>query len=181
MKNAIVVYESVYGNTRALAEAIAAGLDASVLPVQKAGDAAAEAELVVVGGPTHMHGLSTARSRQMAVAGAHEDGGMTVEPLADQEPGLRRWLSELPRCDGHRAAAFDTRLDRAPWMTGMAARGVARRLRQHGFEMLGTESFLVEDAEGPLEQGELERAHAWGEQLTRLLADTAAPAVAPGS
>jgi flavodoxin len=67
---AIVVYESVYGNTRAVAEAVAAGLsdarvppEVAVLPVHEAVGRAGEAELLVVGGPTHMHGLATTRSR----------------------------------------------------------------------------------------------------------------------
>jgi hypothetical protein len=51
-------------------------------------------------------------------------------------------------------------------MTGTAARGIARRLRRHGYTIRDTESFLVRDAEGPLEDGELERARAWGEQLS---------------
>ena len=168
--NAIVVYESIYGNTRAVAEAIAEGLGAEglgaeVLSVGEAAGREVEADLLVVGGPTHMHGISTARTRQMAVAAAHEDGGMTIEPGAGDELGLRRWLHELPPAAGRQAAAFDTRLDRSPWLTGVAARGIARRLRHRGYEVLGSESFLVQEAEGPLEEGELDRARGWGSQL----------------
>jgi len=177
MMNAIVVYESIYGNTRAVAEAVAEGLGAAaVLPVREAVGRTAEAEILVVGGPTHMHGLATARSRQMAAAAAHEDGASTIEPGATEEPGLRGWLRELPQKDGAYAAAFDTRLDKSPWLTGVAARGIARRLRHHGFEVLSTESFLVEDSERPLEEGELDRARAWGTQLAQSL-----PAVAKRS
>jgi hypothetical protein len=57
-------------------------------------------------------------------------------------------LHDLP--DGALAAAFDIRLDRSPTVTGAAARGIARRLRRGGHEVLGGESFLVEDDEGPL-------------------------------
>jgi hypothetical protein len=85
------------------------------------------------------------------------------------EPGLRTWLRDLSPAAAHHAAAFDTRLDRSPWLTGVAARGIARRLRRLGMEVIATESFLVEDAEGPLEEGELERARAWGIELARLL------------
>ncbi len=166
MVNALVVYESVYGNTRAIAEAVAEGLGgATVIPVHEAVGRAADAQLLVVGGPTHMHGLATARSRQMAAAAAHEDGGATVEPSAEEEPGLRKWLSELPDRRGGLAAAFDTRLDKSQWLTGVAARGIAKRLRHHGYEVLSSESFLVADSEGPLEEGELDRARAWGAQL----------------
>jgi hypothetical protein len=66
-----------------------------------------------------------------------------------------------------RAATFDMRLDRSPWLTGVAARGIARRIRRHGLDVVATESFLVEDSEGPLVEGELDRARAWGEELAR--------------
>ena len=55
-------------------------------------------------------------------------------------------------------------------MTGVAARGIARRLRRHGYEIVGVESFLVADPEGPLEEGELERARAWGVRLASAFA-----------
>lgn len=168
--NAVVVYESMYGNTRAVAEAIADGLGgAAVVPVQDA-SAADAADLLVVGGPTHMHGLATTGSRRMAVEAATEDGHAGVEPGAADGPGLRRWLHDMPQRDGARAAAFDTRLDRSPALTGAAARGIARRLRRRGYDVASRESFLVEDAEGPLEDGELDRARAWGETLARELA-----------
>jgi hypothetical protein len=174
MMNAIMVYESVYGNTRAVAEAVAEGLGAAaVLSVQQAVGRTGQAELLVVGGPTHMHGLATARSRQMAAAAAHEDGGTAIEPGATDEPGLRGWLHELPRNEGAYAAAFDTRLDKSPWLTGVAARGIARRLRRHGYEVLSEQSFLVEDSEGLLEEGVPDRARAWGGQLAQSLRVTA--------
>jgi flavodoxin len=164
--NAVVVYESVYGNTRAIAEAIADGLGAAaVLPVSEAAARTGEAELLVVGGPTHMHGLATATSRHQAASVAHEDGGISVDPAATAEPGLRKWLHDLPARDGARAAAFDTRLDKSPWLTGVASRAIAKRLRHRGYEIVDTESFLVADSEGPLQDGELDRARAWGAQL----------------
>ncbi len=170
MTDAIVVYESMYGNSHAVADVIAEGLGAAtVLPVHDAVDRVGDARLLVVGGPTHMHGMATTRSRQMAAAAAQEDGGEKVEPGATEGPGLRAWLRDLPAGDGVRAAAFDTRLDRSRWMTGVAARGIARRLRSRGYELIGTESFLVEDAEGPLADGELDRARAWGAQLAKSL------------
>jgi hypothetical protein len=164
--SAIVVYESIYGNTRAVAEAIVEGLGgAQVLRVNDAPAKLESADLTVVGGPTHMHGLASSHSRRMAVEAAKEDGGTAVEPGAADGPGLRAWLRELRAGEGACAASFDTRLDKPPALTGVAARGIARRLRHCGFELLGSESFLVEDAEGPLEQGELERARDWGTRL----------------
>jgi hypothetical protein len=172
--NVLIIYESIYGNTRAIAGAVAEALgDARVIAVQDASDEI-DADLLVVGGPTHMHGLATSLSRRTAIEGAEEDGHVPVEPRADSEPGLRRWLHDLHHRDGALAATFDTRLDKSPTLTGTAARGIARRLRRHGYQVVGSESFVVEDTEGPLEQGELERARAWGAELARQLAATAA-------
>ena len=171
---ALVVYESMYGNSRAIAEAIAEGLgDVEVLPVHEAAELDLDVELLVVGGPTHIHGLATTRSRQAAVEAAKD---AHVEPGATKPPGLRVWLRDLQRGDGAHAAAFDTRLDRSPLVTGVAARGIARRLRRHGYDLLGCESFLVSDSEGPLEHGELDRAHIWGAELARCLDRVLEPA-----
>jgi hypothetical protein len=168
--SALVVYESVYGNTRAIAEAIAEGLGgAEVTPVHEAPGRPEGIDLLVVGGPTHMHGLSTSRSRQMGADGVKEDGAGHVEPGATEEPGLRTWLAALAEEDGAKAATFDTRLDRSPWVTGVASRGIAKRLRHRGYEILDRESFLVEESEGPLAPGELERAREWGRALAGLV------------
>jgi Flavodoxin domain len=168
---ALVVYESIYGNTRAIAEAIGDGLtplgQVDVRPVHEADDAGAD--VVVVGGPTHMHGMTSSLSRRMAVKAGEEDGA-EIEPGAREEIGLRQWLGQRSG-EGRHAAAFDTRADAKPALTGAAARGIGRRLRRAGFSQItDPESFLVEDAEGPLAQGELERARAWGARI----AETAA-------
>lgn len=173
--NVLVVYESMYGNTHAVAEAVAEGLGGATLAA--AHDAAAKAEgaeLLIVGGPTHMHGLTTSSSRRMAAEAAKEDGGTTVEPGATEEPGLRRWLHDLPHVKHVQAATFDTRLDRSAALTGSAARAIARRLRRRGYDVVDSESFLVQDSEGPLEDGELDRARAWGAELAGRLSATAA-------
>ena len=165
--NALVVYESMYGNTRAIAEAIAdeLGGDAEARSVHDLGELPQSLELLVVGGPTHMHGLTSKMSRSMAVHAADEDGHAGVEPSATEGPGLRAWLRDLPRGGDARAAAFDTRGDAKAALTGSAARGIARRLRRRGFAIVGSESFLVEDSEGPLEDGELDRARDWARTL----------------
>jgi flavodoxin len=168
--SATVVYESVYGNTRAIAEAIAEGLgDAEVVAVHEAADRVIDADLLVVGGPTHMHSLTTTRSREIAVEAVREDGGGHIEPGASDGPGLRAWLRDLPHADGRKAAAFDTRADKSPWLTGAASRGIAKRLRHRGYDVVSRHSFLVEDSEGPLASGELARATEWGEKLASLL------------
>jgi hypothetical protein len=166
---ALVVYESVYGNTRAVAEAIAEGLEAlgavQAKPVCETADSDLDhVDLLVVGGPTHMHGMTSSLSRRLAIQAGEEDG-VAIEAGARDKRGLRQWLAERSG-EGRKAASFDTRLDRSPTLTGVAARGIARRLRGRGYELVADpESFLVEDAEGPLAPGELERARAWGAKL----------------
>ena len=92
--HAVVIYESMYGNTHTIAEAIGRGLapenHVTVVPVAEATpELLSEADLVVAGGPTHIHGMSGTRSRQAAADAAHKDGsGLTLEPHA-QRPGLR--------------------------------------------------------------------------------------------
>ena len=147
---ALIVYESMYGNTRAIAEAIAEGWGegAAVQHVRAAGTPPEDIDLLVVGGPTHIHGITTALSRQLAINAAHEDGHTEIEPDAVDAQGLCHWLRELPHASGRRAAAFDTRLDRSPGMTGSAARGIAKRLRRHDYDVGWSESYLVDDSEG---------------------------------
>jgi hypothetical protein len=173
---AVVTFESVYGNTRAIAEAVAEGLGALhevkvASHDQLAPEDVERADLVVVGAPTHMHGLPTSLSRKMA-AKASEEEGVPLDPSATAEPGIRTWLSELAG-DGRAAAAFDTRIDKSPALTGSAARGIGKRLRRRGFQLpLEPESFFVDDAEGPLAEGELERAREWGRRMAAQFAST---------
>jgi hypothetical protein len=163
-----IVYESMYGNTHAIADAIAEGAQAGgaevvVQPVSEGDGGADGADMLIVGGPTHMHGLTTGTSRKMAAEAAKED----EHPLdpSGAGPGLRTWLKALGHVDGTAAAAFDTRGDAASALTGSAARGIARRLRHHGYKVADRASFLVDDSEGPLADGELERARDWGRGL----------------
>ncbi|UVJ41273.1 flavodoxin domain-containing protein [Arthrobacter sp. CJ23] len=72
MMHAVVVYESMYGNTRQVAEAIAQGLGASgtakaVSVAEVAEDDVAQCDLLVVGGPTHVHGTSL-RDRRVSLS-----------------------------------------------------------------------------------------------------------------
>jgi hypothetical protein len=79
------------------------------------------------------------------------------------------WLAER-KGDGKKAAAFDTRIDKSPMLTGAASRGIAKRLKKAGYEVVADpESFFVDDSEGPLAEGELDRAKAWGASLAEKL------------
>jgi Flavodoxin len=171
---AIVIYESIYGNTHAIAEAIAAGFgdgaDTVVIPAVRAQPELLDvADLVVAGGPTHIHGMSSWRTRKGAVETARKPGsGLVIDADADA-PGLREWLDGLAQAGG-RAAAFDTRLDGPAAFTGRASKTVARHLARHGFTMVAPpESFLVSKA-NQLLPGEADRATEWGRQLARTLA-----------
>jgi hypothetical protein len=173
---AVVVYESMYGNTHRIAEAIGAGLEAScdvtVVPAAEASPAVLDgAGLVVVGGPTHVHGMSRAATRRAAgEAAAKPDSGLTLEPGA-LGPGLREWFGSLGRYP-IKAAAFDTRVHGPVVVTGRASKEVTRLLRAHGFDVAGKpESFLVTNR-STLDAGETTRAYDWAANL--------AASVAPG-
>ena len=180
---AVVVYESMYGNTHLIADAIGTGLstvfDVRVVPVsQVSGESIADADLVVVGGPTHAHGMSRASTRKAAVQAADKPvGGLRVEPDA-LGPGLREWFGSLGRCRA-RAAAFDTRMHGPAALTGRASKGVARLLREHGFDVVAEpESFLV-TKQDRLEPHEQERARSWGADLAAGVTPGRAGAKAP--
>lgn len=174
---AVVVYESMYGNTHAVASAIGDGLresiDVAVVPVGDAvPEVVADADLVVVGGPTHAHSMSRESTRHQAVADAAEpDSDLEVDPDAEG-PGLRDWIPTLPP-GPMRSAAYDTRVDLPAALTGRASKAISRKLRHQGFvEVVSPESFLV-TKEGHLEPGETERAREWGREIaTQLVRST---------
>jgi hypothetical protein len=173
----VVLYESLFGNTREVAEAVAAGVaeaqPQALVVTQAVGDvdpaAVAAAELLTVGGPTHMRGMTTGLSRRMGLSAEEkkpEAEHHEPEPGAEG-PGVRDWLHELPSAEpGRWAAAFDTRADFK--MAGGAAPTIARRLRRHGYELVvEPEGFIIEDTEGPLRAGEADRAKHWAAELVR--------------
>jgi Flavodoxin len=170
--DALVVVESVFGNTRRIAEAVAEGLGrrvhARVVDVSEVADAVEGADLLVVGGPTQAFGMTRPATRRSAA----EQAGVGAVAA---EVGLREWLETLAGAGpGRLAAAFDTRADH-PRMPGSAAAGAARRLRHLGYGMVTRpESFRVTGVQGPLVEGEVERARLWGSGLVaRIVADTA--------
>ena len=168
---AVVVYESMYGNTHTVADAVGDGLraggDVVVLPVGEARPELLDgADLVVVGGPTHVHGMSRASTRRSAAEAVEKpDHGLVLEPGA-QGPGLREWFASLGTIAA-RAAAFDTRIDMPAALTGRASKGIGKELRGHGLRLVaGPESFLV-TKDSRLVPGEEDRARAWGRRLAQ--------------
>jgi hypothetical protein len=159
---AFVVYESMYGNTRRIAEeigrALAAFGEVTTMDVAMAPTTLpAWVDLLIVGGPTHASSMSRTATRRQAVAA----GGRAT----DLETGLREWLRVLTVSSrGPATATFDTRV-KVPLLPGSAANGAARHLRRLGLAVRDSESFYVEDQDGPLRPGELERAAAWARIL----------------
>lgn len=153
---ALIVYDSFFGNTEQVAQAIGKALDSQaevevrrvteVQPTQLT-----DMDLLIVGSPTRAFSPS---------------------------PDTKTFLKDLPRqaLDGIRVAAFDTRIsmddvDSAilPPMVkvfGYAAEPMAKRLeRKGGILALPPEGFFVNGTEGPMKEGELERAADWAQRI----------------
>ncbi len=166
---AVVVYESMYGNTHLIADAIADGLRSEanvvVVPVERATrDLVEGADLMVVGGPTHAHGMSRPATRQAAVEMARKpESGLSLDPDAEGT-ALRYWLSSLGDLAAP-AVAFDTRIQAPAMLAGRASKEIAKLLRKHGCRVVAEpESFFV-TKDNRLHPGEEDRARRWGEHL----------------
>ena len=164
---ALVVYESMFGNTRNVALAIAEGIGAAMVvdAVEVSGAPTlvpADVALLVVGGPTHAHGLSSATSRANA---ARRADGIVVSAGS----GLREWLAAFQPAAGVVAAAFDTRIKGPMLFTGSAATSVTKQLQKHIKQVDPPRSFVLDGATGPLtdrvSKEELAAARAWGRTL----------------
>ena len=157
---ALVIVESHFGNTRTIARAVAAGLAdagvrASVLDANRAGAPPADLNLLVVGAPTHNRGLSTVGSR----AAARRQGATALAG----DGSVREWLASASIPARTRVAVFDTVTARN-WLSGSAARAVAKILRRAGRDEPAVRSFVVKTSRGPLADGEEAAARAWGRE-----------------
>lgn len=175
--NAVVIYESMFGGTRQVGEAIAQGLEGMgfTTSVVAASDAPVDLtayRLVVVGAPTHAHSMPRASSRRQAAEWAQNpDKGLTLEPGAGNE-GVREWLKRLPAGipSGNTAyATFSTRVDMAKILSGDASVAIEKRLHDAGRPVLAHADFLV-DHDSALIDGELDRARAWAGSVANMLA-----------
>jgi flavodoxin len=153
----LIIYDSVFGNTEKIAQAIGAALGpqenvktvqvSNVKPEQLAG-----LKLLIVGSPTRQ-----------------------FKPTA----AMNNFLKGIPRngLKGVRVASFDTRItlskiEATPVLAffaklfGYAAEPIAKTLQKKGGELvLPPEGFFVEGTEGPLKEGELERAANWAKRM----------------
>lgn len=159
-----VVYESLFGNTARIAQAVADGMRKH-FDVELHGVADSlwpeGTDLLVMGGPTHAFSMSRATTRDDAV----KQGAK-----ADPSIGLREWLDQLPDGNDTPFAVFDTRVEIVRRMPGSAAKAAAKVARKRGYQPLTRpESFYVQDTPGPLLEGEEQRAEVWGAQLAESL------------
>ena len=172
-RTALVVHESMFDNTATVAEAVARGLELEGLTVTSVdvsdapGLDSVDADLLVVGAPTHGYSLSRPGSRQEAVLrGAETDRART---------GVREWLARASTPSGtstRLVAMFDTRLRKSRLVPMSAGTRGDHLLHQHGFtHLLPPEGFVVEGLEGPLAEGEVVRAVGWGREVARLCQD----------
>ncbi|TXN29183.1 flavodoxin family protein [Lacisediminihabitans profunda] len=146
--SAVVVFDSNYGNTERVAEAIAAGIGgATTVSVARLDPANLQADLLVVGSPINGWRPTAAMQKFLAGFGAAQ--------LA-----------------GTRAAAFDTRV--RLFIHGDAAGKISRALENAGATIVARpRGFIVKGTEGPLLDGELEAATAWGRSIAAEVARTA--------
>lgn len=149
--NVQVIFDSQFGNTKQLAQAISGKLAEGAYVKMTAADqiswqSLAGVDLLVMGSPTQ-------RWRPTRV--------------------VKMFLEEIPKgsLEGIAMAAFDTRLRRPRLVTGSAAKSIAKKLQKNGGKLLlPPESFLVMGMKGPLVDGEIERAVIWtGQVLDRYM------------
>lgn len=163
--HAYVVYESLWGNTEAVARAVAEGLGSarsggvSLTDVEHAAhDVPDDVDLVVIGGPTHAFSMTRPNTRESAV----KQGA----PASRASSGIREWVEDASGPAKVSVATFDTRVATARHFPGSAARSAAKSVRKHHLgRVVDTCSFYVENVDGPLLDGELQRARAWGADL----------------
>jgi flavodoxin I len=140
---ALIVYDSVYGNTekiaRAIAEAINPPDEVKVLQASEANPSElASIGLLILGSPTH--------------------GGRPTQ-------AVQEFLNKVtqPSLEGINVAAFDTRIQtKLVGVFGYAAGRIANNLKKKGGTLIASpEGFFVKGGQGPLKEGELERAAGW--------------------
>lgn len=147
--NILIIYDSKFGNTEKIAQAMAMALGhhgrVRLVQADKA-DAfdlvnATDIHLLIIGGPTQIHAVS---------------------------PAMKSFLDKIPpyALRGLPTVCFDTRYNSARWITGSAGHRIAEQLEKKGADIVTEpESFFVEQADGPLQTGELNRAVDWIEEI----------------
>ena len=166
--HAVVVFESFFGNTAAVARAIADGIgpEASVMTTDDATpEVVSDADLIVVGAPVLAFRLPTDEVR----AGLLRETDAPTPPDTSHR-SMRSWLESVPAGKA-RMAAFETRFRFSP---GGSIGTITHELQRAGYRSVTKgKKFLVTGKYGPLKAGELERARAWGAELVTAAQDRA--------
>jgi hypothetical protein len=157
----LIVVESEFGNTGAIATSIAEGFgqpDSVIVcrPSQAPATIPDEVSLLLVGAPTHNLAAPTPASRKKAAERTAYQGG---------EIGALEWIAAIgPRPD-LAVFTFDTAV--AGPFSGSAAKALTKLLRRRGFAKAKVgRSFIVTGTEGPLSEDQLAQARQWGAELT---------------
>ena len=162
---AIVVYESLWGNTAAVARAIAEGIGSgtpALTTSEATGEYLNDVDLIVAGAPVLAFSLPTDQIRESI----QKDPKHAQHPPDTTNPSMRLWLQKLPKGLG-RSAAFETRIW---WSPGGSTNAITRMLEKAGYPPVAKrERFVVKGTYGPLREGELEKARRWGNQLASLV------------
>ena len=139
----LIVYDSVYGNTEKIAKAIGEAIIGEVKVLRTSGANLSELEcldLLIVGAPTHAGRAS---------------------------PAAKDFLNTISDITGVNVTAFDTRLT-TRWVRifGYAAGRIGKDLEKKGGKLIAPpEGFFVKGKEGPLKEGEIERATSWAKKI----------------
>ena len=159
---ALLIVESCFGSTRALAEETAAGLreggaQADIVPASQASPAVPDdVSLLILAAPTHNRGLPTAATRAKACAQAGS---------GKASHGIGGWLETTVIPASTTAAAFDTVISKG-WLSGSAAKAIAKALQRHqGRRTASVRNFVVTASKGPLATGQESDARSWGREL----------------
>ena len=145
----LIVYDSVFGNTERVAQAIGNALgsqeDVEILRVSNVKpEQLTGLKLLIVGSPTH--------------------GGRPT-------PAIKDFLNKVSESAimGINVAAFDTRFStRLVGIFGYAAGRIADSLKRNGGTLIASpQGFFVKGKEGPLQEGELERAASWAKAIVK--------------
>lgn len=136
---ALVVYDSLHGNTKKIANAIGEAISAQVLRIGEAQPAdLKEFDLVIIGSPTH--------------------GGWYTQEI-------QSFIKTSPALEGIKWAVFDTRTKKS--IFGFAGPRIVRSIEKNGGKILApAEGFIVLGTKGPLMEGEVERAVSWAKGIT---------------
>ena len=142
----LVVYDSIYGNTEKIAKSIGGAITG---------------EIMVLRGEVNPSELKTL---DILIVGSPTQGGRPT-------PAIQDFLNKVqkPALKGINVAAFDTRFStRWVGVFGYAAGKIADRLKRNGGTLLASpEGFFVKGKEGPLKEGELERAAIWAKEVAK--------------